>query len=468
MAAPALLGDPHPPPLRPAAPPGRELALAFAQGLLARQGVNALARRAASRALALLLERSCARPGEPVFVSAEEGAKACGFEPRTWWHVKRRLLEKGHLLASAGGQPPSGKPGGRGHKAGYFVAPGTLTLFLEETEKARPETLKAPPQTLKGQEEERKLSHHRSHRGPLRLFEKKDTSDVLSLEDEEDLGEKPSAEAIWRQVRRERSLRVKLRLLRLLETVLLGEVLERVMPSSRGEEKTVNAPGETLKTGPAGQAPLRRKRAPSPLWSKEGEEEKLVFLKAREILEWANQEHKASFPVARSLEDMLLYPFENVRAAVANVVLKRARGYRFQNPGAVLWDAITLEGYKLDEFSVGPFEEVLARAQAPAPAKPAPVPPRSSEVLQRFEPERRRRELLQALYEKLPEEKRRELDLRALSLAQEELGARSSPLRLSLRRLDKRNELLERESQISRMGSGRDERETNVNAAARS
>ena len=92
-------------PMPRAAP--RTSAVAFAEELLLEQGVSRTAAGAASRALALLLERT-PDEREPVFLSAEDGAALCDFEPRTWWLVKRRLVALGHLVASAGGAPPGG------------------------------------------------------------------------------------------------------------------------------------------------------------------------------------------------------------------------------------------------------------------------------------------------------------------------------------------------------------------------
>ena len=76
-------------PMPRAAP--RTSAVAFAEELLLEQGVSRTAAGAASRALALLLERT-PDEREPVFLSAEDGAALCDFEPRTWWLVKRRLV----------------------------------------------------------------------------------------------------------------------------------------------------------------------------------------------------------------------------------------------------------------------------------------------------------------------------------------------------------------------------------------
>ena len=92
-------------------PPTGRAGFTFADALRAEQGIPRRTRRSEARALALLLARTLRRPDEPVVVSARDGGEECGFEPRTWWHVKRRLLERGHLLATTGGGPPSGRPG---------------------------------------------------------------------------------------------------------------------------------------------------------------------------------------------------------------------------------------------------------------------------------------------------------------------------------------------------------------------
>ena len=476
--------------LIPETPPPRprraslEHAQGFARMLLREQKVPRLAERTAARALGLLLVRSEENPGEPVVISALEGSRLCDFEPRTWWLVKRRLLSLGHLVATTGGAPPSGRPGGRGHKAAYFVAPLTLARFKEspeQTENERPETLNGPgktlkalPQTLNAPGEGRNLSHHRAHHGPLRLLDKKETSDVPFLEGDDAREEKPSPEKIWGWIRRERSERVKLRLLRLLETLLLSETLERVMSLRETGKAPELAPVETLKEpaskDPSRMAVKRRPRAANPLWERErNEETRSVFCHVEKILEESNRSFGASFEVARSARDTLRYPFEHVRSAVATVLLKKARGYSFTNPGAVLWEAITLEGYKLEEFSVAPFEEVLERIRKISPPPPPsprnPPPPRPLA----FEPERKRRLLLQEVYERLPKEARQDLDRRAEALALKELGASGSVLRLGLLKLDKRNELLQEEQvrlnaappapQISDLGSDRNETE---------
>jgi hypothetical protein len=429
--------------------PHKGKALSFVRELLREEKVSPLALGTTSRALALLLERSLERPGEPVVLSAQEGARLCGFEPRTWWLVKRRLLSLGHLVASAGGGPPSGRPGGRGHKAAYFIAPATLARF-EQTPNALPETLNDGSQTVNAFREEEKPSHHRV----LRIFKKEKTSDVLSLET---TNERPTVEAIWAHVRREESVRVKLRLLRLLESLLLAEALERTLNARPSTvSASVNAPVSASVNAPVSDGvneppptpssvKERRPRAATPLWQPRAAEEESVLAHARSILEWSNKDFHAHFEVERSLRDMLRYPFEQVRGAVSNVLLKMSRGYQFKkNPGAVLWEGITLEGYKLEEFSAARFSEVLTRlsgtqcAHLRGAPPPPPAPPRFA-----FSEERKRRALLQSIYEKLPEEARQDLDRRAQALAEQELGEKGSPERLALRSLDHRNALLE-------------------------
>jgi hypothetical protein len=172
-----------------------------------------------------------------------------------------------------------------------------------------------------------------------------------------------------------------------------------------------------------------------------------------------------------------------VRGAVSNVLLKKARGYRFQNPGAVLWDGISLEGYKLDEFSVARFDEVLARISADAAfafGSPRRIPTGGTEPKTKasppqtvrslpppsFESERKRRLLLQEIYEKLPKDAREEVDERAQALAEEDLGKAGSQERLALRRLDHRNTLLEaRLSDATEGRSGSEESQISVLAS---
>ena len=206
------------------------------------------------------------------------------------------------------------------------------------------------------------------------------------------------------------------------------------------------------------RAGRRRARAPHPLWSPEDEPEKReVFGHVAAILERANREFGATFDVERSRRDTLLYSYEVVRSAVANVLLKQSRGYRFENPGAVLWDGITLPRYRLEEFAVANLEEVLKRvaglappaASTPAPARPpatgeakAPSPERSGEI------ERKRAEALRELYLALPDLAREDLDRRAREMALEGFCGRGSPLDesvLALRVLRARDELLARE-----------------------
>ena len=260
----------------------------------------------------------------------------------------------------------------------------------------------------------------------------------------------------------------------------LPEAPER--PREAGPEKplTEKLGTETLKA-PRGK---KRPRAPQPLWSPgEGAETGEVFARLTGILAWANAEFGATFPVERSAKDACRYAFPVVRAAVANVLLKRARGYRFENPGAVLWEGITLEGYRLEEFAVGPFAATLERAGEPAPALkpqalaalPETLPPKPSS----FEAERRRRETLQAVYERLPEAKRHEIDERAEELSRQGSKVADTPLEVSIRALrvlSRRNELLEelvgaageREAtQVWESESARDEPEPAAHAQGR-
>ena len=145
-------------------------AFAFSWELLLEQGLSSLALGSSARALALLLERSSGT--DPVVLSGVEAAALCGFEPRTWWLARRRLLALGHLVASAGGGPPSGRPGGRGHKAAYCVAPATLERFRSA------QTLNAFSEY--GAETVNALSDAFT---PLSLssFSKRKTSDVLKI-----------------------------------------------------------------------------------------------------------------------------------------------------------------------------------------------------------------------------------------------------------------------------------------------
>ena len=461
-------------------------ALAFSCELLLEQGLSSLALNSGARALALLLERS--NGTNPVVLSGVEGAALCGFQPRTWWLARRRLLALGHLVASAGGGPPSGRPGGRGHKAAYFVAPATLERFRSA------QTLNAfsvcEPETV---QETVNASVFRSHHRLSSSFSKRKTSDVLKILEGRTLEsawteadgplnterncERPvSARDLVELLGKERSSRVRVALVKLIEWVLLLERLDRtedpaererllslrnrpsvrrpeVPPPEPTPERTPEKPPpeklgtETLKPARG----KKRSRAPQPLWSPgEGAETKEVFARLTAILTWANSEFGASFPVERSAKDACRYAFPFVRAAVANVLLKRARGYRFENPGAVLWEGITLEGYRLEEFSAGPFAEALERAGEPVPhlkpqaleALPAAAPPKPSS----FEAERRRRETLQALYERLSEAKRREIDERAEELSRQGAKVGDSPLEVSIRALrvlSRRNELLE-------------------------
>jgi hypothetical protein len=287
------------------------------------------------------------------------------------------------------------------------------------------------------------FSQHR-----LRLLENKRTSDVSSLEEDE---ETPTAATIWAAVRSEPNARVKLKLLRILETVLLAEVLERAMASRAPDAgvlpASVKTSAQTVNEGASRGAKERRcPRAEKPLWSPASSEEQAVFARIQEILTCANQSFGAKFDVERSSKDALLYPFERVRGAVANVLLKRARGYRFTNPGAVLWDGMTLEGYKLEEFSAGPFSEVIERIERnpPPTASPSRRTPEQRHASRPIshEVERDRGLYLQSVYEKLPNDTRKAIDDRAFALAREELGGAGSTLRLGLLRLDKRNELL--------------------------
>jgi hypothetical protein len=205
--------------------------------------------------------------------------------------------------------------------------------------------------------------------------------------------------------------------------------------------------GTARPAAPGAGRPARRVRAPEPLWAPgEDSEYARVLEHVRSILAWANEEHGADFDVERSSGDVRRYPFETVRAAVANVLLKRARGYRFVNPGAVLWDGITLEGYKLDEFSVARLDEVLAACRARAPAAPVSRPVHAPTApVPDFSTERRQREARRLAWESLSVEQRAALDVRAQDLARADLGPEASTARVSLRALDRRGELIESE-----------------------
>jgi hypothetical protein len=99
------------------------------------------------------------------------------------------------------------------------------------------------------------------------------------------------------------------------------------------------------------------------------------------------------------------------------------------------------------------------------------------------ESERRRRLVLQALYESLPASRRGEIDRRAEAMAREELGPSASDLRVRLLKVDKKNDLLAalpeaivdagesqtgpRDPQIPHFASARDEPEPNQLQATR-
>jgi hypothetical protein len=467
----------------------RGQALGFASELLLSQGVSPTAAGSAARALALLLERSSvgslsSTGNDPVVISGLEAARLCGFDPRTWWLARKRLLELGHLVASAGGGPPQGRSGGRGHKAAYSVAPETRERFREVQSgnsdgSSVMASVMTPPETVNA-------SVMRSDHRLSPSFSKRNTSDVLKiLEGRTVPTPTPSAPStaardhaeinceravsereLLELFKTEPSARVRAAIMRVLAKVITRDrgsrghdALQSETMKARPElqTETVNA-RQTQQPASSSASTTRRKRPRSaePLWAAEDSEARLVAEKVRAILTWANQDFGASFDIDRSSRDTFRYPFLVVRAAVANVLLKRARGYRFENPGAVLWEAITLEGYKLDEFSVARFDEVLARCGEARPmeevrAPPAPPPPSppspQKENAATFERERKRREELQALYESLPEETRHELDARALALAQKSSASAGSSISstiLSLRTLSRRNELLER------------------------
>lgn len=211
---------------------------------------------------------------------------------------------------------------------------------------------------------------------------------------------------------------------------------------------------------PAGaRGDRRRARAPHPLWSFDDEPEKReVGSEVAAILERANRDFGATFDVERSRRDTLLYPYEVVRGAVANVLLKEARGYRFTNPGAVLWDAITLPSYRLEEFAVANLEEVRERCRgawadrpaAASPPVPPPSPPGETRDADRGEGERERKraEALRALFASLPEAEQQEIDRRAREVAAAGFLGRGSPFDeqvLALRVHRAREEILARE-----------------------
>jgi hypothetical protein len=215
-----------------------------------------------------------------------------------------------------------------------------------------------------------------------------------------------------------------------------------------GARKTLNDSSRAVRA----ERERRRTRATHPLWSPDEEPEKReTFSHAGTILELANREFGASFDVERSRRDTLLYPYEVVRGAVANVLLKKARGYRFENPGAVLWDAITVPGYRLEEFAVANLEEVLKRCAGicppPAPVnEPEPEPPPVERPS--LDPERRRAEARRSIYEGLSLEIRESLDRRAREIAREGFFGKGTVLDesvLALRALRARDDLIEKE-----------------------
>jgi hypothetical protein len=221
------------------------------------------------------------------------------------------------------------------------------------------------------------------------------------------------------------------------------------------------APGVPARSASPGKSTERRRpRAAHPVWSPdEGGEKRETFGHVGAILELANHEFGATFDVEHSRRDTLLYPYEVVRGAVANVLLKKARGYRFENPGAVLWDAITLPAYRLEEFAVANLEEVLKRCSGTwtSPECSAPVPPLApperelapSDGGDSFvQGERRRAEARRAVHERLLAHVREDLDRRARELALDGFKGRGLPLDeplLALRILRARDDLLERE-----------------------
>jgi hypothetical protein len=444
----------------------RRSALAFAHALLLEQNVSPLAARTTARALALLLERSDPEGRAPVVLSAAEGAALCDFEPRTWWIVRRRLLVLGHLVAQ------STRSGGRGHKAAYFVAPLTFEKYRNDASEM------GPPETLNALSVSGDRSQHRHRNDVFRVVTKENTSDVRKLTSDEGDGRIPrncerafSSREILELLRAVQEEQARTSLIRLLAWVTLLEQLDHT-PDARerlalieawGREPTeaheLPMPALPVEKPAAAMTPraetlnparTKRPRAARPLWGGTQGEEAQVFTHVRAILEWANRDFGASFDIERSAKDTLRYPYEDVRAAVANVLLKRARGYSFGNPGGVLWDAITLVGYRLEEFAVARFEEVLRRCEhaLPAATKKASAEPKAG-VMVVFANERRRREAVKAVYDGLPPETRRSLDERARALAERDLRERSGgllgPEFVSLRVAAVRGELLEQE-----------------------
>lgn len=447
--------------------------LAFAWGLLREQGVSAAALPATARALALVLERGAEGP---VTLSGVEAARLCGFEPRTWWLVRRRLLSLGHLVASAGGGPPQGLAGGRGRKASYAIAPATLERFRAgNRDGVNAPSGMPPPETLNTRAAN---TDGRSHHRPRPLEEKR-TSDVLKILEGRELGaEAPpgkNCERLLRLLESEPRARVRIALARALEVAL---VAERLAATGEREERLAlltafgrrplrnDAPGpgvpaesEKLGTAAGASAPpktvnaagiTRRPRAAEPLWPGDRGEEARTLGHVRAILAWANEGFGASFDVARSARDARRYPYEVVRAAVANVLLKKARGYRFTNPGAVLWDAITLPAYKLEEFAVARLDEVerlcAERPGDPPSAVATPRPPTPRRPPS--EPERARQEARRAVFASLTESARRDLEAAAECLVAGRFPAKAGPLGASLRALrvlEAREEILERE-----------------------
>lgn len=178
-----------------------------------------------------------------------------------------------------------------------------------------------------------------------------------------------------------------------------------------------------------------------------------VFRHVQEIVGWAVEAFGANGDPIAIARWSQRHPYERVRRAVADVLLKRRDGFAFRNPLAILTRAITDPAYKAAEGAAANLREVLEQIEAgdtetvePPLEKPEPQvlrvlerivdrdlkPANVSEprpVVERVvRPPRPTKADLQARWRVLPEDRRSEIRARARSRAEEFVGA-GEPLR---------------------------------------
>jgi len=232
----------------------------------------------------------------------------------------------------------------------------------------------------------------------------------------------------------------------------LGELIVKAMSSrvieSAGSSTATSSPRTSSSPSspppqPTQSAPTRAKST-TELWGCTSADRTETHERVREILA---AELRQGEDLAAKLRDARCYPIEDVARAVAHIELAVARGRPPRSRAGTFWDALTNPAWRFEEGAVANRQEVVAAiTRSTVPTRPHPKPEPTRNVYKAplpFTDERKRRLELQARYEALDEDSRREIDERAQELAVQELGEDVSPERITFRRIDHRNALLE-------------------------